>query len=123
MPSWAIINPQNSTRFVATAITTAGEAAMNDAVSAVIARPPHIHPYTDRRNVVIRSSTGRDALKGVSGVISNGAMSDSLDVRASQRYPLILQRRPDPASGATGGATLDALNRTVGRVTLGRLVA
>src|ERR1700676_3631820 len=78
IPSWANINPQNSTRFVATAITTAGEAAMNDPVSAVMARPPHIHPYTARRNVVTRSSTERDALKGVSGVISKGAISDSL---------------------------------------------
>ena len=43
-----------------------------------MARPPHIHPYTERRNAVTRSSTGNDALNGRSGVISKGAMGVSL---------------------------------------------
>ncbi len=79
MPSWAIIRPQNSSRLVATANTNAGDEAMTEAVRAVIARPPHIHPYTERRNALTRSSAGSDALNGRSGVISKGAMGYLLE--------------------------------------------
>ena len=47
---------------------------MTDAVTAVIASPPHIQAYTARRNAVTRSSTGHAAPNGASGVISKRAM-------------------------------------------------
>src|SRR5437773_302737 len=45
IPSCAMTRPQNSSLLVAMATTTAGEEAIADAVTAVMARPAHIRTF------------------------------------------------------------------------------
>ena len=58
--------------------TSAGDEATKNATTAVIARPPHIQPYTDRRKAETRSSAEKGVENAVSGVIGYCATVSSL---------------------------------------------
>ena len=48
-------NPMYSGPLRAIVVSSDGDEATNQAVTAVIASPAHIHPYAARRNAAIRS--------------------------------------------------------------------
>src|SRR3989442_6597441 len=78
MPNCAITRPQNRIWFLAMAVTTVGEPAITQAVSAVTARPRPIQPYTPRRKAVTRSSAVIGSVHADGCVMSSRAMLNSL---------------------------------------------
>src|ERR1051326_5610844 len=67
MPNWAITMPQNRMLLRKMASAIEGELATIHAVNAVIARPPHIQPYTPRKKSATSASSREPAAATTSG--------------------------------------------------------
>jgi hypothetical protein len=85
MPSCAIARPQKRNEFFAIATTSAGVPATTIAVTAVMARPTPIQPYTLRRNEPTRSATASGVATAAFGETWYSAMCISLRTAGPHR--------------------------------------